>query len=115
MIQSNKNSAYDCKKKTGRREKVGMNADAEQKSRYRLKNPCSPFFHPTGKRPSILIRISSQCPSRSKKIKLVSIHESFLDTIRFPIRKSTIFRKVKEIKGLRGGVPGVRRTRDPAD
>jgi len=33
----------------------------------------------------------------------------------FPDQKSTIFRKVKEIKELRGGVQIVRRTSDSAD
>ena len=34
----------------------------------------------------------------------MSIHESFLDTTVFPIHKWVIFRKVKEIKELRGDV-----------
>jgi hypothetical protein len=34
---------------------------------------------------------------------------------KFPIQKRAIFRKIKEIKGLRGGVQMVRRTRNPAD
>jgi hypothetical protein len=35
--------------------------------------------------------------------------------LKFPIQKSAIFCKVKEIKGLRGDVQVVRRTRNPAD
>jgi hypothetical protein len=35
--------------------------------------------------------------------------------IKFPMQKLAIFRKVKEIKELRGGVQVVRRTSDSAD
>jgi hypothetical protein len=35
--------------------------------------------------------------------------------MKFPVQKFAIFRKVKEIKELRGGVQLVRRTSDSAD
>jgi hypothetical protein len=35
--------------------------------------------------------------------------------MQFLIRKAAIFRKFKAVKGLRGGVQMVRRTRNPAD
>ena len=46
---------------------------------------------------------------------LASIHKSFMGAGEFPIQKWAIFRKVKEIKELRGGVHVVHRTSDAVD
>ncbi|RPH52051.1 MAG: hypothetical protein EHM85_04430 [Desulfobacteraceae bacterium] len=48
---------------------------------------------------------------------VVSFHPETndIDTIAFPIRKSAILGKLKEIKGLRGDIRNVCRTRNPVD
>ena len=46
---------------------------------------------------------------------LVPIHKLDLGTSEFSVQKRAIFRKIKEIKELRGGVRVVRRTSDSVD